>query len=233
MTKARRFYESATAVEIAGNWAIQLDGRPVRTPGGVPLQVPYNKLGQAMAQEWDAQGDDINPATMPLCGLANAAIGRIASDRTVFIDQLSHYAKSDLICYWADEPEDLVSRQGEVWQPLLNWAGSALGAHLTATSGVIHVDQPAEAIQAITAKVGRLNDFELAAVTDIATSLSSVVMALAVYHGQLSAVAAYDAAMVDEHYQAEKWGEDKEALDRQRQIKVDVLATATFLELIQ
>ena len=78
MTKARRFYESATAVEIAGNWAIQLDGRPVRTPGGVPLQVPYNKLGQAMAQEWDAQGDDINPATMPLCGLANAAIDRIA-----------------------------------------------------------------------------------------------------------------------------------------------------------
>ena len=233
MTKAQRFYETAATVESDGNWSIQLDGRPVRTPGGVPLQVPYKKLGQAMAQEWDAQGDHINPATMPLCGLANAAIDRIATDRAVFIDQLSHYAKSDLICYWADEPADLVKRQAEAWQPLLNWAGSALGAHLSATSGIIHVDQPAEAIQAITAQVEGLNDFELAAVTDMATSLSSVVMALAVYHGQLSVATAFDAAMIDEHYQAEKWGDDKEALDRQRQIKADVTATATFLELIQ
>jgi chaperone required for assembly of F1-ATPase len=231
--KARRFYETATSVEVDGYWSIELDGRPVRTPGGQPLHVPYCELSNAIADEWNTQGDDIDPQSMPLSGLSNAAIDRVSGNRRTFIDQLSGFAESDLICYWADGPEDLVNRQGTAWQPLLNWASTSLDAHMTATSGIVHVAQSADAIKAITIRIEQLNDFELTAVTDLATSLSSVIIALAVLHGEITTEVAFDAAMVDEQFQAEKWGEDKEAMDRHRQIKADVQATAAFLDLIR
>lgn len=230
--KTGRFFAVAATVKTGDLWTIELDGRGVRTPGGSPLAMPHERLCDAIAAEWTAQGDNIVPQTMPLCGLANAAIDRIAPEPEVFVDQLSKFAKSDLVCYWADEPADLVECQRAVWQPLLNWAVKELDAPLTRTSGINHVSQPPEAIQAITGRVARLNHMELAAVTDLATSLSSVVIALAVLHGEISAESAFQAAMVDEHYQAEKWGEDIEALERQRQIKADVSSTAIFLTLI-
>lgn len=231
--KTRRFFTTAALVDVGDNWAVELDGRPVRTPGGKVLEVQNQNLGSALVDEWNAQVDEIDPRAMPLCGLANATIDRIAGDRDAFIEQISKYSNSDQICYWADGPPDLVSRQQAAWQPLLNWADTALDAKLTATSGIIHITQPPEAILAITARVEQLSDYELAGVTDLATSLSSVILALAVLHGEISADQAFDSAMIDELYQAEKWGEDSEAITRHRQIKADVLATARFLELIR
>ncbi len=231
--KARRLFTSVAVVESGELWAIELDGRKINTPSANLLAVPFRRLADAVAAEWDAQGDEIDPHSMPLCGLVNASIDRVGLDRATFIDQLARYAASDQICYWADDPPELVARQHRAWQPLLDWAASAIDAQFVVTSGVVHVTQPPEAIQAISRYVEELDDLKLAAVTDLATSLSSVVIALAVLSGEISPDAAYNAAMVDEQFQAEKWGGDSEARARQQGILADVMATTSIFALLE
>ncbi len=231
---ARRFYDAANVVEADGGWSIELDARPVRTPSGNLLEVPVRALAQAMADEWNAQGDKVDPHSMPLCGIANASIDRVALDRALFIGQLGAYARADLICYRsdADAPADLLQQQHTTWQPLLDWAHETLGVALVSTSGIVHVAQPAEAIAAVERAVSELDAFRLAAITDLATGLGSVIIALAVFHGHLTPDQGFDAAHVDEHYQIEKWGEDKEAVDRLTRLRADVATSARFLLLL-
>src|SRR4051794_24466010 len=143
----RRFYEKAAASPEAGGVAILLDGRPVRTPGRVPLRVPTEELAEAIAGEWNAQGETVDPAAMPLTGLANAAIDRVMPDPATFARTLAQYGESDLLCYRAEGPAGLVERQACLWDPLLRWARARYDIDFEVTAGVIHRPQPPGAVE--------------------------------------------------------------------------------------
>ncbi len=228
---AKRFYQGADAVPGEEGFAIQLDGKPVRTPAGNALEVPTGALARAIAAEWDAQGDEIRPQSMPLTGLANAAIDRMGADRDAAAEQALKFAAADLLCYRDGESGELAGRQQALWQPLLEWALEAYGARLNVTSGVVHVDQPAEALEAFRGAVEALDAFQLAALSCAAPALGSLVLALALIEGRIGAEEAFRASQLDETYQIEKWGDDEEATARAQAIEADVEAAAEFLEL--
>lgn len=232
---ARRFFEMATARRLGlpdEGWCIELDGRVVKTPMGKSFLVPSCALAEAVVNEWNAQGEKIIPATMPLTGLANAATDRIEPNPQIFIDQLITYARSDLLCYGAEEPDDLVLRQHNAWQPILDWADETLNARFITTTGIIPVEQPVETLKAIAVALQGASVFHLAGLIDLAGIKSSVLLALAVWGGRLTPEDAFDAAFVDEMFQEEQWGEDHGALQRRSIIRNEVIATANFLQLL-
>lgn len=225
----KRFYKCATVSDDLG---ILLDGRPVRTPGRLPLVLPNASLAAAVAEEWQAQGDEIVPQSMPLTGLANAAIERIAPDPASFAESLSLYAESELLCYRASEPAPLVLRQKSVWDPILAWATARYDVGFTLVEGIMHRRQPPAMLARLSEALSARSAFELAALSPIVTISGSLVIALAVLEGVLEPQAAFDAGQLDELWQAEQWGEDDFALDQRAAHLADFLAACTFLRLL-
>ena len=224
----KRFYEKAEIVENDGAYEVRLDGRPVRTPGRSLLAFPRRDMADAVAAEWAAQGERIDPVTMPATRLANTAIDGVAPAMDAVREDIVRYAGSDLVCYRADGPEGLVEREAERWDPFLDWAQRELGANFVLAEGVMHVDQPAEAIRAVARTTARIEDpFRLAA-THVMTSLTgSALIALAVTAGAFTGDEAWQAAHVDEDWNTERWGEDAEAAERralrERDMRIAVL----------
>jgi len=204
----KRFYKQAIVSPESGGVAILLDGRPVRTPGRNPLRVPTEELAEAIAGEWNRQGDEIDPRSMPLTGLANAAIDRVAPDPAAFGRTLAEYGESDLLCYRAEGPQPLVERQGRVWDPLLGWARTRFGIEFETTTGVMHRRQPAQTIEQLGRAVAARGAFQLAGLAPLVTIAGSLVIALALAEGAIALEAAWDAALLDEAWQAEQWGAD-------------------------
>jgi chaperone required for assembly of F1-ATPase len=218
----KRFYERAAVEEREEGLVLTLDGRMARTPGRKPLALPGGALGDAIAQEWQAQVGVINPALMPLTRIANSAIDGVAEQAEAVADEIVKYAGSDLVCYRADEPERLVAAQAEHWDPVLAVARERYGARFLLSHGIVFVDQPEEAIAAIRARVARESSmFRLAALNVMTTLTGSALIALATADGALSADAAWDAAHVDEIVQESIWGEDTDALRRRAVRKID------------
>ncbi len=198
---------------------IALDGRPVRTPGRAPLSLPSAALAEAVAEEWRAVGETIDPRAMPLTGLANAAIDRIAPDPAAFAAGLAAYGESDLLYYRADGPAPLVARQAAAWDPLLDWARARYDVHFEIATGVMHRPQPAATLARLGEAVAALDSFRLAGLSPIVTISGSLVAALALLEGAADAETVWRAAHVDENWQAEQWGEDAlaaRALDARR-----------------
>ncbi|PKP93111.1 MAG: ATPase, partial [Alphaproteobacteria bacterium HGW-Alphaproteobacteria-16] len=179
----KRFWKDVATVAVADGYDIHLDGKPVRTPGRAALTLPTPALADAVAEEWRAVTDTIDPRAMPLTGLANAAIDRIAPDTATFAAGLSRYAESDLFCYRADHPPELRLRQEAAWDPLLAWAEHHYAAPLTVTTGVIYADQSPDSLARLADAVAARNPFELAALSPIVTVTGSLVAALALLHG--------------------------------------------------
>lgn len=207
----KRFYADAAAEAVEGGWQVVLDGRPVRTPARSLHVVPTRALGEAIAAEWRAQGDRVDPRSMPLTGLANAAIDRVAPDREAFAAGLAQYGESDLLCYRADTPAKLVLLQAEAWDPVLAWARRRYDVEFEITTGVIHRRQPQDAVDRLARAVRSRSPFELAALSPLVTIGGSLILALALVEGAMSADAAWAAATVEDRWQAEQWGEDAEA----------------------
>jgi chaperone required for assembly of F1-ATPase len=225
----KRFYEGAAVVAAADGLTVVLDGRPARTPGGVSLILSSQALAQAVAKEWAAQEDTIDPGSMPLTGLANAVLDYAAgSGRSAMIDGVLAYAATDLLCYRAEEPTELVERQARAWQPLLDWADDTHGAGLLVTRGIVPVTQPAAALVALRRAVEELDDIHLVAVSAAAGTTESLVIALALVAGRIDFEEAWEAAQVDESFQRERWGEDVEDSLRQARIKADIEAVERF-----
>jgi chaperone required for assembly of F1-ATPase len=201
----KRFW---TKVTIDDARAIHLDGKPVRTPGRVPLALPNIRLAEVIAEEWRAVEGEIDPRTMPLTGLANAAIDRIAPDPALFARGLAAYAESDLLCYRADAPEDLAQRQAAAWDPLLDWARGRYDVHIEVTAGILHRAQPPATIARLGEAIAARGPYELAALSPIVTIGGSLIAALALAERAASAEQVWDAVTLDEDYQAEKWGRD-------------------------
>ena len=228
----KRVYREVTSRAVPSGWGIALDGRPMRTPGRNELVVPARALASAIAAEWDAQEDEIRPATMPLTRLAATAIDRTCLQRDQVVAETADYAGTDLVCYRADQPPALVARQQAVWGPLVDWAMLRYDAPLSVTSGVISTRQSTEALTALAAVVAAQDDFRLTALHTLTAACGSLVIALALFEGQLDADRAFAAAQLDETFQIEAWGEDAEAAARRAVLADDIAAAARFAALL-
>ncbi len=206
----KRFWKD---VAIDADRVVTLDGKPVRTPGRRPLALPTAALAEAVAAEWRAVGETIDPRTMPLTGLANAATDPIANDPTQFAARLAAYGESDLLCYRAEGPALLVERQAAAWDPLLDWARGRYDVAFAVTAGVMHVAQAPATIARLHEAVAAYDDFRLAGLSPVVTLTGSLVIGLALIEGRLDADAAWAAAGLDEDWSIEMWGEDWQAAE--------------------
>ncbi len=230
---SKRFYRGAEVGESgAAGFPVLLDGKPVRTPARRALAAPTRALAENIAQEWEAQSEVVDPATMPLTRLANAVIDAVAEQPAAVAEEIARYLGSDLTCYRADAPEGLVERQAQAWDPLLDWARAALGARFVLAQGVMHVAQPREAIAAARAAIPG-EPWQLGAVSSIATLTGSALLALALARGAIEAEAAWAAAHVDEDWQMTQWGRDELALARRAYRRAEFGAAAAVLKLAQ
>jgi len=208
---AKRFWKSTAAVETEGGYKIELDGRPVKTPAKVLLVLPSAEMAAAVASEWDAQVDLIDPMTMPVTRGANAAIDKVSVQKSEVIEMLAAYGDSDLLCYRAAGPEELIARQAGVWDPLLSWAKTRFDVTLISAEGVMHVPQDPKNLARLQAELEQMTPYQIAAAHDLISLSGSLIIALAVIDGFLSAEQGWDASRVDENWQFEQWGEDEDA----------------------
>ena len=225
----KRFYREVT---VADGRSILLDGRPVRTPARAELILPTAALADAVAAEWRAQEGEIDPRTMRLTGLSNAAIDRVAPDPAAFARPLAAYGESDLLCYRADAPVELVAHQVEVWDPLLDWASRRFDVHFTVTSGIVHAPQPQATIIRLSQALAAYDAFHLAGLAPLITIGGSLVTALAMAEKEVDPDSAFDLTHLDELWQARRWGEDRLALAARASRKCDFMAAAQLLELL-
>lgn len=228
---SKRFYKSVDVEPSEDGYGIFLDGRSVRTPVGAALAVPFESLAKAMAEEWDAQTETISPLTMPLTGLANTAIDRIVHSRNAVLDEMVQYAETDLLCYRAEDPADLVANQVKTWQPLLDWAVETFAARMTVTEGIMPISQPDDALAKLRAIIEIEENFQLTALSALTAACGSLIIALAVRRGRLDADQAFEISQLDESHQIELWGEDDEARDKRQHLRENISNMTQFLVL--
>jgi chaperone required for assembly of F1-ATPase len=226
----KRFY---THVDVSPERGIMLDKRPVKTPAKAPFILPNDALASAVADEWRAQGSDIDPLSMPMTGLANAAIDHVTANPADFGVALSRYAETELLCYRAEDPPALIDRQNTVWNPILDWARIRFDIDFTLVSGIMHQPQPPNTLTRLTTALGALPPFVLAAFNPLITISGSLVIALAIYDRAIDGETAFTAAHLDELWQAELWGEDDFALEARAVHRRDFLNAARFLDLVR
>lgn len=229
----KRFYKKAEVAPGAGGHGVVLDGRLVKTAGKHDLIVPSLALATAVAAEWEAQQGKIRRDAMPLTRLAGATIDRDAAQHGAVVRQVADYAGTDLVCYRAAHPPALAARQQAVWQPLLDWAAERYAAPLTVISGVIPSSQPAASLAAFTAAVAAYEDFALTALRAATAACGSLVIALALLEGRVDAGEAFAASQLDESFQIEAWGEDREQAQRRAALSAEIAAAARFLALLR
>jgi len=228
----KRFWKDVTVEPGKEGWAVKLDGRPVKTPARAALAVPSEVLAEAIAEEWRAVGETIDPRAMPLTGLANAAIDRVAPDPSAFASKLAEYAEGDLACYRAEGPSALVARQESSWDPLLAWARRRYDLDFATTSGLMHVAQPPATVERLSHAVAALDPFRLAGLSPLVTIGGSLVAVLAVLENAITPEEAWEAVSVDDRWQFEQWGADAEAQTAMENRRRDFLAAARFLDLL-
>lgn len=226
----RRFYRHARVAATPEGFAVCLDGKPVQTPARRPLAAPTPALADAIAAEWEAQHDVIDPAKMPLTRLANTIIDGVASAPGPVAAEIEKYLGADLLFYRVEEPQALRQRQALMWDPILAWARDGLGAEFLLGAGVIHVSQPAAALAAATAALPA-EPWRLGALHVVTTLTGSALLALALWRGAVSAEAAWQAAHVDEDWNIAQWGDDELARERRALRRAEFEAAVKVLQM--
>ena len=229
----KRLYKEAVAVAVAGGYGIALDGKPLLTPAKRPLVLPALPLAEAIAAEWQAQGDTVDPLSMPQMRLTSIAIDLVMPRREEVLAELGKYAGTDLVCYRAEHPPELVARQHSVWQPLVDWATLRFDAPLAGTAGIVPVAQPPATLDAFAAALAAYDPLLLTALHAATAACGSLVIALALIEGRLDAEAAFAAAQLDESFQIEQWGEDAEQTARRANLRKDIAAIAQLVDLLR
>lgn len=228
--RRKRFYAHAGVVEAADDgFAITLDDKPIRTPSGRALVAPHREIAEAIAAEWEAQGEFIDPLTMPLTRFANSVVDAVVDRVEAVADDLAKYFQTDLLFYRAGHPEALVAREAAFWDPLVFWAAEALGAHFILAEGIVHVRQPDTAVGAARAALPT-DPWSIAALHVITTLTGSALLAVALMRGVIDHDRAWAAAHVDEDWNIEKWGIDEEVAARRAARLVDFGAAARILK---
>lgn len=230
-TLPKRFYKEVSTRQGEEGFEILLDGRPVRTPAKTRLAVPQEALAQALAEEWAAQGAEIDPSTMPLTRLVNVALDGVARERPAVAEEIVRYMGTDLLLYRAEGPDSLVARQAAHWDPVLDWLHQNHGARFFLAAGIRHVAQPQDMLDRAAALVPVDDTLALTALSSITALTGSAFLAVAVAQGAIDAEAAWAAAHVDEDWNIERWGEDSAAAHRRAARKAEMLAAVRLLEL--
>jgi len=225
----RRFYQRAEVEDADGEFRVVLDGRPVKTPARRTLAAPKRALAQALAAEWDAQRDVIDPAKMPLTRLANTIIDGVTDAPSAVADEVKRYLACDLVFYRAPGPAGLVAWQAEAWDPVLAWVRETLGARFVLAEGIAFVAQPAQSLAAASSAIPT-DPWRLGAMHAVTTLTGSALIAIALARGALSVDAAWAAAHVDEDWNMKFWGRDALALERRAARFSEMQAAATVLE---
>ena len=229
----KRVYKKAEPIATAGGYGVTLDGKPLRTPGKRNLVVPNKILAAAIAEEWNAQTEEVRPSSMPMTRLATTAVDRVSPNREAVVSQTAKYAGTDLVCYRAARPQALTARQQAVWQPLIDWAVLRFDAPLRVTTGVIPQSQSPATLRAFAAAVAERDDFALTALHAATAASGSLVVGLALFEGHVDADEAFAASQLDESFQIEAWGEDAEQAERRRALAGDIEAAARFISLLR
>ncbi len=229
----RRFWKAVSIVEISGGLGLRLDDRVVKTPLKADLILPRAALAEAVAAEWDAVDEKIDPAAMPMTGFANAAIDRVGPERASFVESIAAYAETDCFCYRAQDQDALIERQAALWDPWLNWAAARYGVEFTLVKGIMHAPQPAETLAKLRQEVAVLTDYQLAAMAKLTHLAGSLVAALAIFERAGDAPILWDALCLDEDWQAENWGADDFAIKHRRDRERDFLDAARFLAFVR
>lgn len=231
--KTKRFYKTVTATATPEGWQVELDGRPVKTPAKAPFLLPTAALAQAAAEEWQAQGERVDAARMPVTSLSFTAIDLVAGQRAQITEELAEFAQTDLLCYRVEYPESLVRRQRDCWQPLLDWAALTFDAPLAVTSGIYAIEQDGASLRALQRAIARHDDFALTALATVVRLSGSLVIGLAFSHAHIDAAAAFDAAELDQTYELEHWGEDAEAKALRDAMQQELADCERFLALLR
>jgi chaperone required for assembly of F1-ATPase len=224
----KRFYKEAGVKEAEDGFLVTLDGRPIRTPSGRVVAVPVKPLAEAVAAEWRAQGETLDPLTMPLTRFANSVVEGVAGRAEIVRDDIAKYLQSDLVFYRAGHPEGLVQREAEHWDPVLDWARDSLGAHFILAEGIMHVSQPEAAVTAARAALPS-DPWAIAAAHVVTTVTGSALLALALVHRVRDPDQVWAAAHVDEDWNAEQWGADEEAAARRASRQIDFRAAVQIM----
>ena len=219
--KPRKFYKAVTVIEVEGGWQVQLDSRNLRTPKAQLMVLPTRAIAELVAEEWAAQTDVIEMATMHATRLANTAIETIGGSRDGVADQIADYAGSDLVCYFAEEPAALLTRQQAAWEPVLARAEAEEGLRFERCSGIVHREQPGETLTKVRELALSLDDFALAGLAFGVPLFGSAVLAIGVLRGWLGGQEAYDLSRIDEVFQEATWGIDEEAAERTARLGVE------------
>ena len=226
----KRFYREVAVAETAAGHAVMLDGRPVKTPARRSLAVPARDVAEAIAREWDGQGERIDPAAMPVTRLVNTILDAILADPGPVRAEIGRFAETDMLFYRADAPERLVTRQRELWDPILAWAEERLGARFLLAEGVMHVAQPEASVAAVKAHLERFDEgFGVAALHQVTTLTGSTLLALAVADGRLPTEEAWVLANLEEDWNIEQWGADDEAMALRERRRQEMQAAALVL----
>lgn len=228
----RRFYREVALTPATHGWQITLDGKLLRSPAKAELVLPTEQLAQAVRAEWDQQQDHVVPHSMPLMQLASTTIDRVALNHAKVVAETAGYAASDLLCYRAERPEELVARQTQIWQPLLDWANRRFDTALQTTTGIIAIPQSPASLAQFERVVQALDPWRLTALASLAGATGSLILALALLERHLTPEAVVQAAQLDELYQAERWGDDAEAVQRRQNLARDIADAARFLTLL-
>lgn len=209
----KRFWREVEVVPDGAGFGIRLDGRMPRTPAKASLRLPTRAFAEAVAAEWRAVGEVVDPLAMPATRAANAAIDKVAPQREAVVAELAGFGASDLLCYRAEAPEELVARQAAAWDPLLRWAEATHGARLAVTTGVMPVAQDPGALERLAAPLAAADAFALTALSDLVALSGSLVIGLAAVSGGWEAQDLWERSRTDETWQEEVWGRDEEAAE--------------------
>ncbi|MCC3860458.1 ATP12 family chaperone protein [Pseudemcibacter aquimaris] len=227
----KRFYKQATVTEQDGMFTVELDGRGIKTPAKEKCLMPTRKMAEVVAEEWNEQGEEVDPHSMPITKLMNTAIDRVEARRDELIAELVKYAGSDQLCYRVEHPAELVEEQNKIWNPLLERMKEKYGINFKLASGIIFENQDDEAIDTYKALIDGIESFELTAYHGMTTVTGSVTIGLHLFDGHLTVDEAWDAGHVDENFQASQWGIDEEAEERRKELKTELGNAARFLSL--
>ena len=231
--KAKRFWKAADVAETNHGFTVHLDGRAVKTPAKAPLVVPTRAMAQAIAKEWDAQDGLIAPDTMPVTRAANAAIDKVTHQHDEVAQMIAGYGDTDLLCYRADSPVELVARQAAAWDPLLDWAADTLEARLKPVTGIMHSPQDPKALAALAQRVHQMDAYRLTAFHDLVGMSGSLIIGFAAVHNLHDIQALWQLSRIDETWQEELWGVDEDAQKQAAKKETEFLAAKTFYDLAQ
>lgn len=228
----KRFYKTVTVEQTPEGFRLLLDAKPVLTPAGKPLRLESRALAEAVAEEWRAQGEEVQPGSMPLTRLVNSVLDGVRTARQEVIAAILRFGESDLLTYRAESPAELAQRQAR-WDAVLDWVADRHGARLIVTAGISPIEQPPAALNALSRVVASRDDYAVAALHILASVTGSLVLGLAVLDEELSAADAFALSRLDEEFQAEKWGRDGAAQARAQRLAREMEQAVRLMRLSQ